>query len=152
MPHLLLAADARALRERIDHPGPRGTGGGRDEHRHHTARAVCADLRAEVPCVEPPLPVGADQPQRIAADAGLMHDLEPGRLAFARGVHRHGRAEGAHAFALETRRGARERAQERRVVGFRTGGGEMPDALFRQAGASGDGADDVRLDLHRRRG
>ena len=131
MPHLLLTPDARALRQRIDHPGPGGTGGGRDEHRHHPARAIGRDLRCQRPRVQPSVTIGADQPQRIAANAGLMHDLEPGRLAFARGVHRHGRAEGAHAFALETRRGARERAQERGEVGFRARGGEMPARFLR---------------------
>ena len=48
--------------------------------------------------------VGLDQPQRGAADAGLVRDLEPGEVALARGVERRGApGEGARAVVREPR-------------------------------------------------
>ena len=39
--------------------------------------------------IHAPAAVGGDQPQRAAADAGLVRDLEPGDVTFARGVEAH---------------------------------------------------------------
>ena len=78
------------------------------------ARAVLGDRARSARASMRPAAVGSDQAQRRAADARLMRDLEPGGVAFARGVERHRPGEGAHALAAEARVGARQRADRAR--------------------------------------
>ena len=98
------------------------------------------------------LPSVGDEAHRVAADPGLMGDLEPGEMA-RRARHRTpgaGRRRGRPSAAkLGVCRG--QGADQRGVVGFGAAGREMtggsPAAPARRATA----ADHMRLDRHRRR-
>ena len=93
--------------------------------------------------------VGGDETQCTAPDARLMRDLEPGDVAFARGVERGGSREGARSLVREARMGCGERTHERGVIGLRSARGEVTGRLGAESRAARDGADDVAFERHR---
>ena len=83
--------------------------------------------------------------------SALMRDLEPRRLALARGVKRHRGAERAHALGASAPIRVRPCAHQRGAVGLRAAGGEVSARGHGKTGPLCDGADHVRLDRHRSR-
>ena len=151
-PQAVLARDLRTLRQRIDHAAAGGAGRGRDEHRHQPLLAILGHALRERARVHAAMAVGGNEPQRGAPDTGLVHDLEPGGMTFARGVHGERGGKCPHPVLAKSRFRARQRAHQRGVVRLRAAGGEMSRRLRRQAGAPREGTDDVCFDLDRRRG
>ena len=76
------------------------------------------------------------QAHRVAADARLMRDLEPGEVAVARHIKDRRRRQKRERPWPRNRLGPGQRAEQRRVVGLRAAGREMPGRSFRKAGAA----------------
>ena len=104
-------------------------------------------MRAQRRRIELTAAVGRHEPQRVATDAGLVRDLEPGDVAFPRSIERHGTRERACTFGGETRMRRGQRAEQRRVIGLGSAGRKMSGDAVGEAGAAPDRANHVALEL-----
>src|ERR1700677_2600209 len=88
MPGAALRGDVRGWRQRIDHAGARGAGGGHDHDWHETIRPIRDDARGKLQRIHAPAAIRCHQAHGAAADAGLMRDLEPGEMRLPRYIKR----------------------------------------------------------------